>query len=161
MSPTPQHHLIDVRTPSEFSTGHLTSDIAPTLNIEYQSISQLASMIHAARGITVGKNDLITLYCRSGRRSGIALKRLQGLGYECVRDIGGLEEARRVLDREMVGRQLDEEMEIGGLKEGQNGDGDGDGGGIGVRGERGGGKGDERMKKSFGKLVEGLRELEG
>jgi hypothetical protein len=34
------------------------------------------------------------------------------MGYSNVRDIGGFEEARRVLDREQVGRQLDREMEL-------------------------------------------------
>ncbi|KAF2846336.1 hypothetical protein T440DRAFT_232963 [Plenodomus tracheiphilus IPT5] len=151
-SPPPQrqHHLIDVRTPTEFSTGHLTSDLCPTLNIEYQSIAQLAPIIHAARGIHVQKTDDITLYCRSGRRSGIALKTLRDMGFEQVRDIGGLEDARRVLDREVVGRQLDEEMEGGnGVDTGKEKEED-----------THGRKGDARVK-GFGRLVEGLRELEG
>ena len=103
----PNHLLIDVRTPSEFATGHLTSDIAtPTVNIEYQSIGQLSS-IYAARGLVVGKSDHVTLYCRSGRRSDIAMRELRLLGWENVRDIGGFEDARRVLDRETVERQVD------------------------------------------------------
>lgn len=139
----PTHHLIDVRSPSEFSTGHLTSDLAPTINIEYQQISSLPS-VYASRGITVAKDDHITLYCRSGRRSNIALQTLKELGYENVRDIGGYDDARKVLDREMVERQLEEgwREEVGGnVSEGK-------------------GKGEERVK-SFGALVEGLRALEG
>jgi rhodanese-related sulfurtransferase len=108
---TRQSHLIDVRSPVEFATGPLTSDIAPTINIEYTSIASLPS-IYAARGINVRKDDDITLYCRSGRRSNIALNTLREMGYSNVRDIGGFEEARRVLDREQVGRQLDREMEL-------------------------------------------------
>lgn len=108
--PPQQELLIDVRSPVEFATGPLTSDIAPTVNIEYQSISQLPE-IYAARGIAVHKEDHITLYCRSGRRSNIAMNTLRGMGYLNVRDIGGYEAARGVLDREQVGRQLDGEME--------------------------------------------------
>ncbi|KAH6639338.1 hypothetical protein C7974DRAFT_421913 [Boeremia exigua] len=102
----PQELLIDVRSPLEFSTGPLVSDIAPTVNIEYTSIDSLAD-IYAAQNTTVAKNDQITLYCRSGRRSAIARKRLLELGFTNVRDIGGFEDARRVLDRETVGRQLE------------------------------------------------------
>ncbi|KAF1940818.1 hypothetical protein EJ02DRAFT_423663 [Clathrospora elynae] len=101
-----QSLLIDVRSPSEFTTGALTTDIAQTVNIEYTSIDQLLA-IYAARGITVSKSDNITLYCRSGRRSDIARKTLRGMGFANVRDIGGLEDARKVLDREEVGRQLE------------------------------------------------------
>jgi rhodanese-related sulfurtransferase len=49
-----QELLVDVRSPSEFALGHLASDIAPTINIEYQSIDQLPS-IYAAKGINVDK----------------------------------------------------------------------------------------------------------
>jgi rhodanese-related sulfurtransferase len=143
-----QHHLIDVRSPAEFATGPLTSDIAPTLNIEYTLIDQIGD-IYGARGVSVHKDDDITLYCRSGRRSGIALQTLRNMGFVRVRDIGGLEEARRVLDREQVQRQLDKEMEAAGLG--------------GKEEETGGKEVDEKKHvrvKSFGKLVEGLKALE-
>ncbi|KAF3039178.1 hypothetical protein E8E12_006221 [Didymella heteroderae] len=102
----PQELLIDVRSPLEFSSGPLISDIAPTVNIEYTAIDSLAE-IYALQNVTVTKDDHITLYCRSGRRSDIAKRRLEQLGYRHVRDIGGFEDARRVLDRETVGRQLE------------------------------------------------------
>ena len=132
----PQNLLIDVRTPSEFSTGYLTSDMAPTINIEYQLISTLPA-VYAEKGIQVTKDDRITLYCRSGRRSNLALQTLREMGFTNARDIGGLDEARRVLDREQVERQLEEEEE-----------------------KKKRGKGHERVK-SFGVLVEGLKALEG
>jgi rhodanese-related sulfurtransferase len=147
--PPSQHHLIDVRSPVEFATGPLKSDIAPTVNSEYQSIAQLAD-IYGARGIRVAKDDNITLYCRSGRRSNIALQTLTGLGYTDVRDIGGLEDARRVLDKEMVGRQMDAEIgDVSVLKEGE--------GGEEVENENTKKHG---RAKSFGALVEGLKALE-
>jgi rhodanese-related sulfurtransferase len=143
---TIQDLLVDVRSPSEFSTGYLTSDIAPTVNIEYQIIDQLPK-IYAARGTNVGKDDRITLYCRSGRRSGIALGKLKEMGFKSVRDIGGFEEARKVLDREQVQRQMDAELEKS-LK----------------HTTEGAGKEEDPKKyvrvKSFGKLVDGLRALE-
>jgi rhodanese-related sulfurtransferase len=149
-----QHLLIDVRSPAEFATGPLTSDIAPTINIEYTLISQLSS-IYAAHGITVHKDADITLYCRSGRRSNIALQTLKNMGYVHVRDIGGLEEARGVLDREQVGRQLEGEMEAAGL----GAKGREDEAGIQAKGGREDPKKHVRVK-SFGVLVEGLKALE-
>ncbi|EFQ95999.1 hypothetical protein PTT_03698 [Pyrenophora teres f. teres 0-1] len=75
--------LIDVRTPAEYATGHLTSDLSPTptLNIPYQDISRLAAVYATQHNVTVDKNDRITLYCRSGRRSDIACRELKQLGY--------------------------------------------------------------------------------
>jgi rhodanese-related sulfurtransferase len=152
MSP-PQEHLVDVRSPVEFVTGALASDIAPTINIEYQIIDQLTE-IYATRGINVSKDDHITLYCRSGRRSNIALHTLKNMGYLHVRDIGGFEDAKRVLDKEQVQRQLDAEMKR------QMQDVEQGGGGQGVEVQKEDPKKDGR-DKSFGKLVEGLKALEG
>jgi rhodanese-related sulfurtransferase len=141
-----QELLVDVRSPGEFSTGYLTSDIAPTVNIEYQIIDQLPE-IYAAKGINVGKDDAITLYCRSGRRSNIALGRLKELGFKRVRDIGGFEEARKVLDREQVQRQLDTELERS-MEQTTKG--------VGVEEDP---KKHVRVK-SFGALMDGLKALE-
>lgn len=148
---TPQALLIDVRTPSEYSTGFLSSGHTKALNIEYQLIDQLPS-IYAARGILVQKSDAITLYCRSGRRSNIALQMLRKLGYENVRDIGGLEEARAVLKREELLRVV--------RVQGDNGVGKV--GGVGKEDEKGEGEGEkkEARKKALGTLLNGLRGLE-
>ncbi|KAF1839189.1 hypothetical protein BDW02DRAFT_230582 [Decorospora gaudefroyi] len=142
-----QELLVDVRSPSEFATGALTSDIGPTVNIEYQIIDQLPE-IYASRGINVHKDDHISLYCRSGRRSNIASQTLKNMGYQHVRDIGSMEEARKLLDREQVQRQIDQEME--GAGEGEVG--------------KGMAKEEDPKKhgrtESFGALVEGLKALE-
>ncbi|KAJ8118653.1 hypothetical protein OPT61_g416 [Boeremia exigua] len=150
----PQELLIDVRSPLEFATGPLVSDIAPTVNIEYTSIDSLRD-IYAAQNIAVAKDDHITLYCRSGRRSDIAKKRLQELGFVNVRDIGGFEDARKVLDRETVGRQL--ESLVG--EEQATGD-------NALEAEKGRSRAvDEGKSKgrqqSFGALLKGLEECEG
>lgn len=140
-----------MRSPAEFATGPLTSDIAPTINIEYQIIDQLPD-IYATRGINVSKDDHITLYCRSGRRSNIALHTLKNMGYLNVRDIGGFEAARSVLDREQVQRQLDKEMEMMPRTTGKEGP-------I----EQGGKMEDARKHtraRSFSALMDGLKALE-
>ena len=146
----PQELLVDVRSSPEFATGALVSDIAPTLNIEYQIIDQLPD-IYAARGINIDKNDHITLYCRSGRRSNIALHTLKNMGFRNVRDIGGFDEARKVLDREQVQRQLEQEM---GDMETQERVGEGSKGGTEDRDK-------SARVESFGALLHGLKALEG
>ncbi|KAF2796448.1 hypothetical protein K505DRAFT_323259 [Melanomma pulvis-pyrius CBS 109.77] len=153
---TPQTLLIDVRTPSEYSTGFLSSGHTEALNIEYQLIDQLPS-IYAARGILVQKSDPITLYCRSGRRSNIALQILRELGYENVRDIGGLEEARAVLKREELlrlvrfkGDNSVEKGDNGVEKENEKED----------EKDEGEGEKKEARKKALGMLLNGLRGLE-
>lgn len=135
----PNNLLVDVRTPMEFSTGALSNDIHTATNIEYQSIASIPD-VYRALGTEVTKTDNITLYCRSGRRSNIALQTLRELGYVNVRDIGGLEEARAVLRREELGRSTgaDEEVER-------------------LRKEKEKGR-DEGRRKAFGALLEGLKE---
>lgn len=73
-----QYILIDVRTKEEFDAGHIPGSI----NIPYDVISRNLP--------TTNKDAEIILYCRSGRRSGIAQKTLQGLGYTKVTDFGGV-----------------------------------------------------------------------
>lgn len=73
--------LIDVRTPAEFEQGHLEGAVL----IEYQLIEQeIAKYI-------MDKDKPIALYCRSGRRSGIAAAALTAQGYRNVLDIGAYE----------------------------------------------------------------------
>jgi len=77
--------LIDVRTPREFSEGHLVGAI----NIEYQEIAAKIG------SVTQDKDAKIELYCRSGRRSGIARGTLRDVGYKNVDNIGGFEALKR------------------------------------------------------------------
>jgi phage shock protein E len=79
--------LIDVRTPEEFSAGHIEGAI----NIEYQGIEQKIAQSGAAR------NDEVILYCHSGRRAGIARDSLLKAGFVNVQNYGGMEEARQRL----------------------------------------------------------------
>ena len=66
--------VIDVRTPGEFTQGHLPNAI----NIPYQQItSELTTK-------KIAKDRSIIVYCRSGNRSGIANKMLVTDGYSNV-----------------------------------------------------------------------------
>ncbi len=76
---------IDVRTMDEYNSGH----VPEAVNIPY---TEIAASISALTG---DKDASIYVYCRSGRRSGIAQETLEGLGYTQVINVGGLEEAMK------------------------------------------------------------------
>lgn len=46
---------------------------------------------------TLPKDQTLLVYCRSGRRSGIAKQSLESLGYTVV-NVGGLREAKTLVD---------------------------------------------------------------
>ncbi len=73
--------LLDVRTSSEFSGGHIKG----ALLIPYDEIdaAKAAKLIPA-------KDSKVIVYCRSGRRSALAAKALIELGYSKVWDLGGI-----------------------------------------------------------------------
>ena len=81
---------IDVRTAVEFNAGHVDEAV----NIPYDEIAEGIGTLN------VGKNSVIYVYCRSGRRSGIAKDKLEGLGYSQVFNIGGLEDALKKAGQE-------------------------------------------------------------
>ena len=69
-----------MRTESEYASGH----VAQAVLIPHDQIEQKIA------GIAPNKEQTIYLYCRSGRRSGIAAEVLKSLGYKNVVDLGGL-----------------------------------------------------------------------
>lgn len=75
---------IDVRTAEEYNAGHLEGAI----HIPYDEIKQKMTAIKA------DKTADIQLYCRSGRRSGIALETLRSMGYSNVTNAGGYEQLK-------------------------------------------------------------------
>lgn len=87
MSSWAREVLIDVRTPQEYAQGHIDGAI----NIDHTVIAQ---DIGKAK---VGKDDSVVLYCRSGRRSEIALDTLRKMGYTKVQNYGSMEEAAKRL----------------------------------------------------------------
>ena len=76
---------IDVRTADEYRQGHVPGAI----HIPYEEIAERIGEV------TQDKNALIYLYCRSGRRSGIALETLSKVGFTNAFNLGGLEDANR------------------------------------------------------------------
>lgn len=79
--------IIDVRTPQEFQSGHIKNAI----NIPYEVIGR------KIKQVAEKKDQEVILYCRSGRRSGIALKTLTKLGYANAKNVGGYEAFKKQL----------------------------------------------------------------
>ena len=74
---------IDVRTAEEYAAGHVSGAV----NIPYEEITGRIAEV------TTDKDALIYVYCRSGRRSGIAQDALGKAGFSNVVNIGGLDDA--------------------------------------------------------------------
>jgi phage shock protein E len=71
--------LLDVRSPEEFSGGHIDGAIS----IPVQQLSgRLAEL--------GDKSDTIVVYCQSGSRSAMAKRLLESNGFSNVRDLGGI-----------------------------------------------------------------------
>lgn len=72
--------ILDVRTAQEFSGGHIPNAInIPNESITDKQPEQLPD-----------KNQMILVYCRSGRRSKQAAQKLADMGYTDVREFGGI-----------------------------------------------------------------------
>ena len=72
--------ILDVRTQEEYDEGHIPGAIV----ISHEEIAE------KAEGVLTDKNQLILVYCRSGRRSKLAAKALVGLGYTNIKEFGGI-----------------------------------------------------------------------
>lgn len=81
--------LIDVRSPAEFSTGHLKGAI----NIPLQQIDALTS------NYVKDKEQVLLLHCQSGMRSGVARNRLSALGYTRAYNLGSYARAAHIINR--------------------------------------------------------------
>ena len=84
--------IIDVRTPAEFSGGHLDGAV----NIDIQS-PDFASQIDA-----LDRNGSYVVYCRSGNRSGMAMAQMLDMGFTDVSNAGSVEEASNSLGISVV-----------------------------------------------------------
>ena len=72
--------ILDVRSQEEFQQGHIPGAICiPNESIGTEEIPQLPD-----------KDQLILVYCRSGRRSKLAAQDLVDLGYTNVKEFGGI-----------------------------------------------------------------------
>ena len=74
--------VVDVRSLEEYNEGHIPNAISvPLETIENEAETKLKN-----------KNDLILVYCRSGRRSREAALKLIEKGYTNVIDFGGIQD---------------------------------------------------------------------
>ena len=72
--------IIDARTQEEYDQGHIPGAIMiPEYEIADRAETELPD-----------KDQLILVYCRSGRRSKIAAEELVKLGYTNVKEFGGI-----------------------------------------------------------------------
>ena len=72
--------ILDVRRPDEFAAGHIPNAInVPNETIGESEIPELPD-----------KDQLIMVYCRSGRRSKEASEKLVKLGYTNIVEFGGI-----------------------------------------------------------------------
>lgn len=84
---------IDVRTAEEYAAGHISG----SYNIPFEQIgSEISS-------ITRDVDSDIRVYCRSGKRSGVAKDTLNGLGYANVINEGGFQD---LLTRKAEGEDI-------------------------------------------------------
>lgn len=72
--------ILDVRTEQEYAQGHIPDAI---LIPDYE-ISE------KAESVLTDKDQLILVYCRSGRRSKNAAAQLEEMGYTRIREFGGI-----------------------------------------------------------------------
>jgi phage shock protein E len=80
---TPDAPVLDVRTPGEFAGGHLRG--ARNLDVMGTDFAD------AVDRLGLDRNAPIYVYCRSGNRSGNAVKILRGRGYVAAVNVGGVE----------------------------------------------------------------------
>ena len=71
--------ILDVRTQEEYDEGHIPGAIV----ISYEEIEE------KAEEVLTDKDQLILVYCRSGRRSKLASEDLVKLGYTNIKEFGG------------------------------------------------------------------------
>lgn len=80
---------IDVRSVEEFQAGHLDGAV----NIVHTDIAAKIATV------TQDKNAEIQMYCRSGRRSGLAEAELKKLGFTNVHNAGGYEALKAAAEK--------------------------------------------------------------
>ena len=80
--------LVDVRSPAEFSSGHLRN----AKNLPLDQIETLATTA------LKDKNQVLLLHCQSGMRSRVAQRKLQQLGYAHAFNVGSYAQASQIVN---------------------------------------------------------------
>ena len=86
----PDAIILDVRRNDEYKSGHIPG--ARLLTMETISAE-------SAEKVLPNKNQLILIYCRSGRRSKIAAQKLLDLGYTNLIEFGGILDYKGKLEK--------------------------------------------------------------
>ena len=79
--------LLDVRQADEFNAGHIDGAVL----VPHDTIAEKIG------AVVPDKNTPVYIYCRSGRRSAIAVEAMKKLGYTNLTDLGGMDEAKKRL----------------------------------------------------------------
>ena len=79
--------LLDVRQADEFNAGHIDGAVL----VPHDTIAEKIG------AVVLDKNTPVYIYCRSGRRSAIAVEAMKKLGYTDLTDLGGKDEAEKLL----------------------------------------------------------------
>ena len=72
--------ILDVRTQEEYKEGHISG----ATQISHEEIKE------KAEDVLTDKDQLILVYCRSGRRSKLAAESLVELSYTNIKEFGGI-----------------------------------------------------------------------
>lgn len=72
--------VLDVRTASEFSSGHISG----ALNSDFNQTAEFTSYLD-----TLDKNQTYFIYCRTGKRSATAMKLMTDKGFKSVINLDG------------------------------------------------------------------------
>ena len=80
---------IDVRTVEEYQRDHIDGDV----RISHEQI------VTEVEKLFPDKTQKIHLYCRSGRRAGIAMAKLQEAGYTNVSNMGSIGDVKKVRNK--------------------------------------------------------------
>ena len=81
--------LLDVREADEYRSGH----IPEAVNVP------LSTLKNAIAGVTPDQDKTLFVYCRSGARSRKAADILKTMGYGMVKNIGGINSYKGVIEK--------------------------------------------------------------
>lgn len=95
--------LLDVRTPGEYSSGHISN----ALQADWNDPAEFN------RRITyIDKNKPVYVYCLSGGRSSAAASQLRKMGYENVYELKGGTNAWKAANKPLVGNSVAKQMSL-------------------------------------------------
>ena len=83
--------VLDVRTPAEYNEGHISNSI----NVDYEAPTFLSEVNK------LDKSKTYAVYCRSGRRSGLATEIMAKNGFKSVFNLNG-----GIIDWQAAGKEL-------------------------------------------------------